>query len=216
MEDFEASLDDNSLADPLPAHPFDIVRRWREEAQGLGLNNPDAMVVSTIGEDGAPRSRTVLCRGFNYERGSLNFYTNRQSEKGRNLSARPEISACFYFDKVARQILVVGSVELTDEADSDAYWAGRPRLSQIAAWASAQSEPVASRAALLDKLRAAAEQFGGMEGGQPVPRPAHWGGYRIVIRRLELWVGAAGRAHDRARWTRQSPDAPWEVMRLQP
>ncbi len=215
MVDFNA-LDDHSLADPLPAHPFDLIATWRADAAGLGLHNPDAMVVSTVGDDGAPRSRTVLCRGFEAQPGAVRFYTNRLSEKGRNLSAHPQASALFYFDALARQIILVGDVEHTSEEDSDAYWAGRPRASQIAAWASAQSEPISSRAALVEKLYAMAAKFGGLETGDPVPRPPHWGGYRILARRIELWVGAPGRAHDRVRWQRTGLQAPWQALRLQP
>jgi pyridoxamine 5'-phosphate oxidase len=108
---------------------------------------------------------------------------------------------------------------MAPDADSDAYWATRPRLSQLSAWASQQSQPIASRAMLMARLGAMVARFGGAEGDPPVPRPPHWGGYRIIATRVELWVGSSGRMHDRAVWAR-SPGAPfpgiWSVGRLQP
>lgn len=213
---FEDAPADASLADPLPADPFRILSRWFDEARRTSLHNPGAVIVATVDADGNARARTVLCRGIEGDRGALVFYTNRNSAKGRQLAARPSASVVFYWDPLARQVCANGRVELTTEAESDAYWATRPRLSQIAARASRQSEPIESRAALLARIEAEAARYGGVDGSVPVPRPAHWGGYRIVVDRIELWVGSTGRAHDRVLWTRIDDRAPWRHERLQP
>ena len=121
-----------------------------------------------------------------------------------------------YWDPLGRQVCATGVVERTSDAESDAYWATRPRLSQLAARGSRQSEPIATRVALLEQIDAQAKQFGGIDGTQPVPRPTHWGGYRIVLDRLELWVASSGRAHDRVLWQRDREGVAWRSARLQP
>jgi pyridoxamine 5'-phosphate oxidase len=214
--DYIQPPEDSSLADPVPAEPFGLVARWLHDARQQNLVNPDAMVVSTIGDDGAPRSRTVLCRGLDATAGTLTFFTNRNSSKGRQLASHPHASALFYWDPLARQVCATGPVEFASDAESDAYWASRPRLSQLAAWGSAQSDSIPSRAALLAQVEAVAQRFGGFEGDEPVPRPPHWGGYRIVVLEVELWVGAAGRIHDRVRWQRMARGSDWTYGRLQP
>ena len=213
---FEDAPRDASLADPLPADPFVVLLRWLIEAQASGLNNPDAMIVGTVDAHGAPRARTVLCRGVDAHRGAFVFYTNRDSGKGRQLAAHARASAVFYWDPLGRQVCAAGHVEHTSDAESDAYWNTRPRLSQIAARGSRQSQPIESRALLLAQIDAEAERFGGIDGTAPVPRPAHWGGYRLVLERLELWVGSSGRAHDRVLWQRDGESRPWRHARLQP
>jgi pyridoxamine 5'-phosphate oxidase len=207
---------DQSLADPLPEEPFGLLAHWMHEARSLDVINPDAMGVTTVADDGTPRSRTVLCRGIDAASGTLTFFTNRNSMKGQHLTSRPRASALFYWDALARQVCASGAVELASEGESDAYWASRPRLSQLAAWGSAQSEPIPSRSALIAQVATVAERFGGYDGTEPVPRPPHWGGYRIVVQDIELWVGAAGRLHDRVRWRRAGPGKPWTYQRLQP
>jgi pyridoxamine 5'-phosphate oxidase len=213
---FEDTPHDQSLADPLPHEPFGLLLRWMIEAQSSGALNPDAMVVGTLDEHGYPRARTVLCRGVDTARGALMFYTNRDSAKGRQLASRARASATFYWDALGRQMCSSGVVEPATDAESDAYWSTRPRLSQLAARGSRQSQPIASRAALLAQINAEADRFGGVDGTQPVPRPAHWGGYRIVLERLELWVASQGRAHDRVLWQRDQEGAAWRYGRLQP
>ena len=213
---FEDTPHDHSLADPLPADPFGLLLRWLIEAQSSGAVNPDAMVVGTLDEHGHPRARTVLCRGVDTVRGALMFYTNRESAKGRQLASRARASATFYWDALGRQLCSSGVVEPATDAESDAYWNTRPRLSQLAARGSRQSQPIASRAALLAQINDEAERFGGVDGTASVPRPAHWGGYRIVLERVELWVGSHGRAHDRVLWERPHEGAAWRFGRLQP
>jgi len=213
---FEDAPRDPSLKDPVPVEPFGILLRWMIEAQSSGLMNPDAMIVGTVDERGDPRARTVLCRGVDPQRGALVFYTNRDSAKGRQIDARARASAVMYWDPLGRQMCATGRVEPTTDAESDAYWTTRPRLSQIAARGSRQSQPIESRTALLAQIDREAERFGGIDGTAPVPRPSHWGGYRIVVDRMELWVSSSGRAHDRVLWQRSAETAPWVHTRLQP
>jgi pyridoxamine 5'-phosphate oxidase len=203
---------DPSLADPLPASPFVILARWLDEARAARATpNPDAIALATAGADGRPSLRMVLCRGFDAEDGSIVWYTNRRSRKGRDLAARPFASATFFWDATQRQARLEGLVALATDAESDAYFASRPRNAQISAWASDQSDPIASREALLAKLRDTEARLAHLD---PVPRPPHWGGYRLRADRVELWVGSAGRAHDRVRFER-TPSG-WSTTRLQP
>lgn len=228
---FQEVPSDPSLADPLPASPFETLERWLDEARaGAVQRNPAAMTVATVSPDGRPSLRVVLCRGFEPDPGYVVFYTSYASRKGRELAGRPYAAATFHWDALQRQARLEGPVVRSPEAESDAYFAGRPRPAQISAWASAQSEPIASREALLEKLRAVEERFGGAgpdrlptSGLPPLPRPPDWGGYRLHAQRIELWVGSEGRAHDRARWERALvPEgdgfrgSAWTVSRLQP
>ncbi len=213
---FEDTPRDQSLADPVCADPFEILTIWFAEARSSGMLNPDAMTIGTLDERGDPRARTVLCRGIDEKRGALTFYTNRDSAKGRQIARRARASVVVYWDPLGRQICAAGDVEPTTGAESDAYWATRPRLSQLAARGSRQSQPIATRAALLEQIDAEAKRFGGVDASQPVPRPAYWGGYRVVLERVELWVASSGRAHDRVLWQREREGAAWRATRLQP
>lgn len=188
-----------------------------------GESNPDAFALATQDERGRPAVRYVLCRGLNGSDGYLVFYTNRNSAKGRELARTPYASAAFYWDALQRQARISGPVVPSPDEESDAYFARRPRLSQIAAWASDQSAPIVDRASLLAKLEERSRRFGGADGDQPIPRPPHWGGYRLYAEAVELWVGSRGRAHDRALWQREvslrDPSlrgGPWRSTRLQP
>ena len=210
-QDYEELPADGSLADPLPDEPFGLLERWITQARTEAVvPNPTAMALATVASDGRPSVRLVLCRGLDGAAGELVFYTNRESRKGRELGSSAFAAATFHWDPLARQARVEGRVRVVDDAVSDAYFASRPRQSQVAAWASQQSEPLRSRAALLERLREEDARF----IGQEVPRPPHWGGYAIVAERVELWVGSAGRAHDRACWERDGSG--WRSGRLQP
>lgn len=217
---------DPSLADPLPPSPFPTLERWLDEArERAAVRNPDAVALATADADGRPEVRMVLCRGIDAERGHFTFYTNRESAKGRALAARPWAGLAFHWDRPGWQARVSGPVTRAPDGVSDAYFASRPRLSQLVAVASAQSRTVASREALLDRIEETAARYGGIGGDAPVARPPQWGGYRVWAERVELWVHSDGRAHDRALWTRRlEPDASgdgwhggrWRVVRLQP
>lgn len=193
-----------------PAEPLATCRAWFKEAEGMGFANPNAMTLATVDAQGRPHARIVLLRGFD-ERGAV-FFTNRQSDKGTQLAANDHAALLFHWDQepIGRQIRIEGRVAFTSDAESDAYWNGRPRESQINACASQQSRPVESRAAL---ERAQAELERRFEGG-PVPRPSHWGGYRVSLDRVELWQGDKYRLHDRIVYTRVGTG--WSVQRLSP
>jgi pyridoxamine 5'-phosphate oxidase len=176
------------------------------------------MALATITADGRPSARMVICRGFDRHAGWLVFYTDRESAKGQALAAHAWAALVFHWDALERQARVEGPVTLAPDADSDAYWRTRPREARIAAIASAQSRPLASRAALLARIADLETRL----GAEP-PRPARWGGYRVWAERVELWAGQPGRAHDRAAWTRTLAHradgyagGPWRATRLDP
>ena len=205
------------LPDPLPADPLPLVETWLAEA-GASIRNATAMTLATVDPDGRPSARMVICRGFDRDAGWFVFYTDRDSPKGHALDRHPHAALVFHWDALERQVRVEGPVVPAPDADSDAYWNTRPPDARIAATASEQSRPIASRAALLAKVTEAARQLGG-----EIPRPARWGGYRVWSERVELWAGQPGRVHDRALWTRTLESAgagftagPWRSTRLQP
>ena len=185
------------LPDALPVDPLPLVAAWLAEA-GKSVRNSTAMTLATVGADGRPAARMVICRGFDGAAGTFVFYTDRESDKGAELAARPWAALVFHWDAVERQIRVAGPVTEVTDAESDRYWASRPPDARAAAAASDQSRPLASRAALLARI---ADVTAHAHGGD-VLRPKRGGGYRVWAERIELWVGQPGRAHDRARWTR--------------
>ncbi len=192
-----------------PADPVAQVTAWLEEATGTALINPHAMTLATVDPDGNPSARTVLLKGFD-ERGAV-FYTNRNSRKGRALAAHPRAALLLHWDPLRRQVGIEGGVTQVDDAESDAYFATRPRGAQLGAWVSQQSEPVENRAVLEADVEAMTRRF---EGG-PVPRPPHWSGFRVALERIELWQGRTDRLHDRLVYTRDENGA-WTTQRLSP
>ena len=206
-----AALDATALEDGEAQDPLRAVRRWLGEAVDAGSElEPTAMMLATVETTPAgplPDARVVLCKGIDH---GLVFYTRRTSTKGRQLAVAPVAAVTFLWTTLERQIRVRGRVELIDDATSDAYFASRPRGSQISAWSSDQSTPIADREALDAYAAAVAERFA--QG--PVPRPPRWGGYRLVPDAVELWQGRPNRLHDRLRWRRT--DAGWNLDRLQP
>jgi pyridoxamine 5'-phosphate oxidase len=188
--------------------PFALFAQWFEHAQAHELNDPDAMALATVDSDGLPDVRTVLCRGRGPE--GLIFYTNAESAKGRQLTAYAKAAGLFHWKSLRRQARFRGAVSRVDAATSDAYFHARPRLSQIGAWASEQSRPLDKRATLEARVEEFSQKFG--EG--QVPRPAHWGGFRLWPDEIELWADGAFRLHDRVRFTRSGDG--WTRQRLYP
>ncbi len=201
----EIALEEGSLL----GDPMKQVEQWLIEADEQGVYEPNAMVLSTIDPDGAPTSRTVLCRGVS-EHG-ITFFTDYTSQKGRALDAHPEVAVVFPWYTLHRQIKIRGTVGKVSPEDSDAYFFTRPRDSRIGAWASDQSQPIESREALEAKVEQATKRFDGVD---EVPRPEKWGGYVIRPRSIEFWAGRRSRLHDRIRFVKQ-PDG-WSIERLQP
>lgn len=171
-----------------------LLNQWMTEAHQVGVSEPNAMVVGTVDADGRPVTRTVLCKGV--DESGISFYTNYDSDKGGQLAARPYASATFPWYQMGRQVHVRGAVtKVSPQATAD-YWSKRPRGSQLGAWASHQSRPIASRAALMQQLAEVTERFADVE---QVPVPPHWGGYLIAAEVVEFWQGRENRVHNRIR-----------------
>jgi pyridoxamine 5'-phosphate oxidase len=200
----QARLDEDDVADD----PVVQFTRWFEEALKAEVNEPNAMSLATVGEDGRPTSRIVLVKQFD-ERG-FTWYTNYASQKGKQLESMPFAALLFFWSELERQVRIEGRVERTSAEESDKYFNSRPLKSRLSAIASEQSEPIANRAALEEHYEEVARQY-----GEAPPRPQHWGGFRLVPERIEFWQGRRSRFHDRIVYTRQE-DGRWTRQRLQP
>jgi pyridoxamine 5'-phosphate oxidase len=189
--------------------PFVLARAWLAEAEGREPNDPSAMALATVDAGGMPNVRMVLLKEI--EADALVFYTNYGSVKARELDGAGKAAVVMHWKSLRRQIRARGTVTREDGPQADAYYRSRGLASRLGAWASRQSEPLASRAALMAEVA----RITATKGVNP-PRPPYWGGYRIVPVEIEFWADGAHRLHDRFRWTREAPGAPWSVVRLSP
>ncbi len=225
----------HTLPEQLPDNPFDILTDWLADAAAKKTQpNPNAITLATVGPDGRPSARIVLARGVDGPSGRVVFYTNYDSHKGRDLTANPFAAVIFHWDHLERQIRVEGRVTRSPDSESDEYFHRRPLGSRIGAWASQQSRPLTSRDDLVLESFEIMKRFGisvdvDLENDRTIriPRPPHWGGFRLWADRVECWLGHPNRLHDRARWTRTLSPAtvdgvpgfegsPWNTVRLQP
>lgn len=196
-------MNDAPSSDPLVA-----LAQWHRDAMSAGVREPDAMTLATATAEGRPSARIVLYKGL--MDGRVQFVSNYASRKGREMDENPRVALVFFWPELARQVRIEGRAERSSAAVSEAYFAGRPRESQLGAWASLQSQPLASRVELERRLIEVTERF----AGQTVTRPPAWGMYSVLPERVELWLGGAHRLHDRFVYTRQ--DNSWHIERLAP
>lgn len=215
------------LPETLPDSPMPFISGWLADARADGqIPNPDAMALASVSSAGAPSNRIVLCKEVVEDPGYLVFYTNYESNKAAQIDTSGKVAGVFHWDHMNRQIRFEGIAVRSPAAESDAYFASRDKESQVGAWTSAQSRPIGSRQALLDKHMATARKLAELQqesGLERIPRPPSWGGYRIGLQAAELWVRGEARLHDRARWERDLNHTdkgfqagPWSAERLQP
>jgi len=190
------------------AEPFARVREILDEAAATGMEDPNAMVVSTVDAAGQPSSRVVLLKGFD-ERGFV-FYTNLESRKGREIGGNPRVSLDLWWRELHKQVIVLGTAERVSDEEADAYFASRARGSQLGAWASRQSRPLSGRPQLLAEVAMLEARW----LGRPVPRPPHWSGLRVVPSWIEVWIAGPFRLHDRTAYERV-PEG-WQATKLYP
>ena len=194
---------------PLDPSPFAQFHAWMAEAEKTEINDPNAMIVATATPDGRPSARAILLKGVD-ERGFV-FYTNKESRKGDELTANPNVFLLFFWKSLHRQIRIEGTAEDVSAAEADAYYASRPRISRLGAWASSQSRPLADRSVLEQRLAEAERQY----PTEDIPRPGYWSGYRVLPTVFEFWQDMPFRLHDRTIYRRNAAGA-WEQSKLFP
>ncbi len=198
------SLDFNDVS----FDPFHQFRVWMDEAIDSEVPEVNAMCLSTIGLNGFPNARIVLLKEMDH---GFVFFTNYSSEKGQEIQANPKASLTFFWPELERQVRIMGQIEKVSEAESDAYFHSRPKSSQIGAWTSPQSKTIADRQELDHLLQSMENRF----ASEPITRPAHWGGYRLLPFRIEFWQGRPSRLHDRICYQKLE-DESWNISRLAP
>ena len=210
LSNYRKSYEISSLLEQdIPTDPINLFHRWFHEVQNFGgVDEVNAMTVSTLGFDGFPKARVVLLKQYNEE--GFVFYTNYQSEKGKAIAANPKVCLSFFWNSMERQVIIKGIASPLTAEQSDAYFYSRPLGSQLGAIVSPQSEIIPNRSVLETQLHDLEQQL-----NQEVQRPAHWGGYRVEPISVEFWQGRPNRLHDRIRYTIQA-DNSWAVDRLAP
>jgi pyridoxamine 5'-phosphate oxidase len=191
--------------------PFSLFEEWFAAAQQSEPNDPHAMALASVDDAGMPDVRMVLLNARDHR--GFCFFTNFESDKGRQLLAHPRAAMVMHWKSLRRQVRAKGPVEVVTDGEADAYFATRARVSQIGAHASKQSRPLANRYALLERVETLKKSFGEHE---PVTRPAYWSGFRLIPEQMEFWKDGANRLHDRVRFTRTPPDGAWTRQRLYP
>lgn len=223
------------LPEKLPDDPMHWADAWLKEAMASAVQrNPNAVTIASVGDDGQPSARVVLCKRFVPDPGYFVFHTNYESRKAAELATHPQSAALFHWDAIGRQIRLEGQVIRSPAEESDAYFASRHWGSQLGAWGSDQSQPIASKDALVAQIRERGESLGlGLADGTTrlqddhvptIARPANWGGMRFWAQTIELWIEGEDRIHDRGQWTREIvrssehtfTTTPWHGTRLQP
>ncbi|MDX1922256.1 MAG: pyridoxamine 5'-phosphate oxidase [Alphaproteobacteria bacterium] len=201
---------DNPARPPISGdNPFDLFALWFAEAEKNEINDPNAMALATLGDEGFPSLRIVLLKG--YDANGFCFFTNTLSRKGKQLLGSPKAALTFHWKSIRRQVRIEGSVERVSEKEADDYFNSRPRGSQIGAWASLQSSHLDARSVLENRVKEFEEKYKGV----PVPRPPHWSGYRVVPRFIEFWQDMPFRLHDRVVFTKNS-NGNWAQERQYP
>jgi pyridoxamine 5'-phosphate oxidase len=190
--------------------PFQLFADWLKEAEASEINDPNAVALATVDEDGLPNVRMVLLKGFDQD--GFVFYTNFESQKGREVLGQKKAAMCFHWKTLRRQVRLRGPVEVVSDEEADAYYKTRARGSRIGAWASKQSRPLESRFAL---EKAVAEYTARYAIGE-IPRPAHWSGFRIRPTSIEFWKDQKFRLHDRIEFRRSTPEGGWDKVRMYP
>ncbi|TPW31483.1 pyridoxamine 5'-phosphate oxidase [Martelella alba] len=190
--------------------PFELFGKWLKDAEASEVNDPNAVAVATVDEDGLPDVRMVLMKGFDLA--GFVFYTNFESQKGRELLGQPKAAMCFHWKSLRRQVRLRGPVEVVSDAEADAYFASRARGSRIGAWASKQSRPLESRFA----LEKAVAQYTARYGVGEIPRPPYWSGFRLKPIAIEFWRDGKFRLHDRMEFRRENPEGGWQKVRMYP
>jgi pyridoxamine 5'-phosphate oxidase len=211
LSNYRKSYEKNPLLkNNIPENPIELFQKWFYEAdESDGIEEANVMSIATIGLDGYPKNRIVLLKRFTWE--GFIFYTNHNSEKGKSIAVNPNVCATFFWHTLEHQIIIKGKAEKIAENLSDGYFETRPEGSKLGAWASDQSEVIASREDLDEKLRSYEKKFQNKE----IPRPDHWGGFIIKPVSMEFWQGSANRMHDRIRYTLQD-NYEWKIERLEP